>query len=232
MKNQVQDTFHATELYLLSSAFHAHNLFGLPDRKAYQFRGAELFEKANNELIDKKILSKDGKITEGGAYVIKALEYYYKSNEYVRINNFMFAFSGKEKEEIIILVELDSEAYRLLVMSKVKVLKLLLDHFQLLLREPGEGEREYFKRKLSSAERKELEKEGIGESLINLESFHINEGKMDRYEQWLIFENKNRLIMIDTSENVYYQASQYWLLQVLFEEMDFPYREGDLTYVN
>lgn len=34
-----RDVFHATELFLLSSAFEANQLFGLPDKQTYQLLG-------------------------------------------------------------------------------------------------------------------------------------------------------------------------------------------------
>ena len=75
-KEQVH-TFHVTELFLLASAFEADILFGLPDKKTFQLMGEDLFLKANEALIEKEILTTSGKITQGGAYVIRALEFYY-----------------------------------------------------------------------------------------------------------------------------------------------------------
>ncbi|PAE07080.1 hypothetical protein CHI12_13435 [Terribacillus saccharophilus] len=47
----------------------------------------------------------------------------------------------------------------------------------------------------------------------------------NHYQQWLVLSKEDRLIMIDTTQKQYYQASQYWFLKVLFDALDFPYRQ-------
>lgn len=228
-----RDVFHATELFLLSSAFEANQLFGLPDKQTYQLLGEHVFSKANERLIEKEILTTEGNITTGGMYVIKALEFYYKSPKYVRMNNLLFAFREKEEDELIVLVELEEEmAYRLLVMSKALVLKVLLECFPFLLREPKEEEKSFFKKELPRRKKKEIEALSLDKPLMNLEVFHLHDGETEKeslvtHEQWLIFTHKDTLIVIRPEQDKYFHASQYWVLKRIFDEMDFPYKVGE-----
>lgn len=226
MTAEVTDTFHVTELFLLSSAFKAHGLFGLPDKKIYQLGGDTLFQEANEALIQKEVLTVDGGITPGGLHVVNTLEDYYNSNKYVRINNLMFAYKQKDADEVIVLVEYEKENYRLLVMSKIDVLKLLLDRFPFLQREPEEAEKTWLKTKLSNETKGKLENSSMDEAAMNLESFHISSKSNITYNQWFIFEHENQIIIIDTVAKEYFHVSQYWLMKLLFDEMDFPYKAG------
>src|SRR5690625_7628113 len=99
-KKQV-NTFHVTELFLLASAFEADILFGLPDKKTFQLMGEDLFSKANEALNEKESLTRSGKITQGGAYVIRALVVYYLSKKYVHIHYLMLVFLEKDEVEEI-----------------------------------------------------------------------------------------------------------------------------------
>lgn len=225
------DLFTAPELYLLAAAFGGSVLFGLPEKETYQLQGQEVFKEAHKQLIHKGLLSPDGKMTRGGAMVIKAVEYYHKSKKYVRINNLMFAFREKEEDELILLIELEEEGkYQLKVMSKAIVLKLLMERFPLVMRKPAENEIHFLKRELSDVEREETKSFEPEPMFMNLELFHLTErpqvqSNPDFYQQWLIFTKEDQLIMADTVRKRYYQASQYWFMKVLFDEMDFPYKE-------
>lgn len=227
MKKQVKDAFHVSELLLLSSAFHAHGLFGLPDKQTFQLKGKRLFTDIYKDLIQKEVLSPKGKITPGGAYVIKALEYYYHSKKYVRIHNLMIAFREKKEEEVIVLMELDKEQYRLLVMSKLKLLKLLMNRFPVLLREPDEAEKAFHKRELNKEETAKVKQHDIDDTVFNFEYFYIAHNDVSDYGQWFAFEHDNQLMMIETEKQSYYYYSQYRFLKKLFDKLDFPYKEGD-----
>jgi len=61
------DTFTVPELYLLAAAFGGNVLFGLPEKQIYQLRGEEVFKEAHERLIEKEIITADGKITKGGS---------------------------------------------------------------------------------------------------------------------------------------------------------------------
>ncbi|MBO1915175.1 DUF5081 family protein, partial [Microvirga sp. 3-52] len=66
---------------------------------------------------------------------------------------------------------------------------------------------------------------------MNLEYFHLDEEPRDisnpaYYQQWLIFTKNEKLIMVDPVNKNYYHASQYWFLKILFDEMEFPYKEA------
>ncbi|EQB36683.1 hypothetical protein M948_16760 [Virgibacillus sp. CM-4] len=234
MNDSSTDTFHVSELFLLAASFGGHVLFGLPEKKIFQLKGEEVFADAQKRLLNKEILSADGKVTNRGAMIIQALEHYYLSEKYVRINNLMFAFHNEYKDELLILVEVEEKnLYKLVVASKAIVLQMLTEKFELLTREPDETEQSFLKKELSHQERRETEELEPGYELINMEFFHLDERRQEvnnakYYQQWLIFtkDEKQKLIMVDTVRRKYYHASQYWFLKLLFDEMEFPYKEA------
>ncbi|NRD77651.1 DUF5081 family protein [Bacillus sp. BRMEA1] len=229
------DSFTAPELYLLAAAFGGQTLFGLPDKTLYQIQGEEVFQQAHQRLVDKEIVSADGKITKAGAIIIQVVEYYFQSDKYVRINNLMFAFRDKECDEVIVLVELEEQGhYQLRIVSKATALRILGEGFPVIGREPEPAEQTFLKQELSHQERHETEQYEPEQMFMNLEYFHLNETPRDKnnaqyYQQWLIFTKGEKLIMVDTVNRKYYHASQYWFLKVLFDEMDFPYK-GEKSY--
>ncbi|WHY67415.1 DUF5081 family protein [Neobacillus sp. SuZ13] len=231
MMERSTDTFSAAELYLLAAAFGGNVLFGLPEKEVYQLKGEEVFKEAHNRLIEKKIITPEGKITSSGALIIQTIEFYHQSQKYVRINNLLFAFRERERDEVIVLVELERQgSYQLRITSKATLLKMLSEQFPVMVREPVEMEKAFLKKELSNQERRETESFEPEEMLMNLEFFHLNEEHKDGfnwhyYQQWLIFTKDEKLIMVDTVNKKYYHASQYWFLKVLFDEMDFPYKE-------
>jgi hypothetical protein len=226
------DAFTAPELYLLAAAFGGEILFGLTEKQIYQLKGEEVFKEAHQRLIEKQIITPDGKITKTGAIVIQAVEFYHQSEKFVRINNLMFAFRERDQDEVIVLVELEEkEHYQLRVLSKATVLQMLTVQFPLIVREPEEKEKTFLKKELSHQVRREIENYQPEQMFMNLEFFHLKEEHKDRfnwhyYQQWLIFAKDEQLIMVDTVNKKYYHASQYWFLKVLFDEMDFPYKEA------
>lgn len=228
------DGFHVAELYLLASIFNAEVLFGLPDKKVYQLRGEDPFKRAHQGLIDKGILTKDGKMTKNGVVIIKTLKDYFLSEKYVRINNLMFAFRKKEDQEVIILVEKEEETnYQLYVVAKPLVLKMLMEKLAIFRREPMENEKSFLQKELSLQEQIEVEEMDPDQSMINLEFFHLDKEPQtsknrDYYQQWFsLIDQNDRLIMVNTQEKKYYHASQYWFLKKVFDELDFPYQQKE-----
>ncbi|MED3649694.1 DUF5081 family protein [Heyndrickxia sporothermodurans] len=232
MKIDSKDLFTVPELYLLAAAFGGEVLYGLPEKQIYQFKGEDVFKEAHQRLVDKEILTPEGKITRAGAMVIQAVELYHESKKYVRINNLMFAFREPENDELIVLVELEEQGhYQLRVISKISVLRLLGDTFPLVLREPHESEKTFQRKELTNHERRETENFEPETMFMNFESIHLTEEPKDKfnsnyYQQWLVFTKDEKLMMVDTVHKKYYHASQYWFLKVLFDEMDFPYKEA------
>lgn len=226
------DTFSAAELYLLAAAFGGNVLFGLPEKAVYQLKGEEVFKEAHQRLIEKNMITPDGKITNAGAMVIQAIEFYHQSEKFVRVNNLMFAFRERDRNEVIVLVELEEKGhYQLRVLSKATVLQMLSSQFPLIVREPKEKETTFLKEELSHQERREIEIYEPEHMFVNLEFFHLKAEPRDKsnanyYQQWLIFTKDEKLIMVDTVNKKYYHASQYWFLKLLFDEMDFPYKEA------
>ncbi|MEH7374397.1 DUF5081 family protein [Neobacillus drentensis] len=232
MIEQSTDMFSAAELYLLAAAFGGTVLFGLPEKEVYQLQGEEVFKEAHDRLIEKKIITPEGKITKSGALVIRTIEFYHQSQKYVRINNLLFAFRERESDGVIVLAELERQgSYQLRITSKASLLKMLSEHFPVIVREPVETEKAFLKKELSNQERRETESFEPEEMFMNLEFFHLKEEHKNQYnwhyyQQWLIFAKNEKLIMVDTVNKKYYHASQYWFLKVLFDEMDFPYKEA------
>ncbi|WLV24294.1 DUF5081 family protein [Aciduricibacillus chroicocephali] len=226
---QTTDFFNVPELYLLAEAFDGKILFGLPDKEIYQLQGDEVFEGAYERLIEKNILTDEGKLTKGGAIIIKTLQAYHQSNKYVRINNMMFAFMPDEQDELILLVEVERQKkYKLFVVSKAKAFDLLASFFPVVLREPEEKERTFLKTLLTHQERHHIN-EFEPEKIMNLEVFCSGKGALESrndkaYMQWLVFEQEQRLIMINPVEKKYYHASQHGFLKVLFDHLEFPYQ--------
>lgn len=233
MSGKTTHTFTAPELYLLAAAFGGEVLFGLQEKAIYQLKGDGAFQEAYQRLIDKEILTTEGKITRGGAFIIQAVELYHQSKKYVRINNIMFAFQEKNQDELILLIEKEeSEQYQLRVLSKAIVLKMLSDEIPLILREPKEEEKSFLKQELLHQERREIEEYEPEKMFMNLELFHLEEEPKDKtnskyYQQWFIFTKDEKLIMLDIVNKNYYHASQYWFLKILFDEMDFPYKRSE-----
>ncbi|PAD34195.1 MULTISPECIES: DUF5081 family protein [Terribacillus] len=225
-----KDTFDVTELYLLAAAFDAEALFGLPDKKLYQLQGEEPWSQAYAKLKNKGVFDKEGSLTKSGGVIIKTLYTYFFSQKYVRINNLMFAFKEKEAEEVIILAETADKTYKLYVMDKPLVLKLLGEKIPLLNREPVEAEKNFLQRELSAEDREAIKELDVTNDIVNIELFHPRvkpqiSTNPNHYQQWLVLSKEDRLIMIDTTQKQYYQASQYWFLKVLFDALDFPYRQ-------
>lgn len=233
MSEETTKIFTAPELYLLAAAFGGKALFGLPEKEVYQLKGDEVFQEAYQRLIDKEILTTEGKITRGGAFIIQAVEMYHQSKKYVRINNLMFAFQEKNQDELILLIEMEeSEHYQLRVLSKAIVLKMLSDEIPLILREPKEEEKKFQQKELLHQERHEVEEYEPESMFMNLELFHLEEEPKNKfnpkyYQQWFIFTKDEKLIMVDVINKKYYHASQYGFLKILFDELEFPYKRSE-----
>ncbi len=233
IKENQKDTFTAPELYLLAAAFGGKVLFGLPEKEIYQLKGDGVFQEAYQRLIDKEILTVEGKLTRGGAFIIQAVEKYHQSKKYVRINNLMFAFQEKDEDELILLIEMeDSDHYQMRILSKAIVLKMLSDEIPLILREPKEEEKNFLRKELLHQQRHEVEEYEPEKMFMNLELFHLEEEPQNKYnqkyyQQWFIFTKDGKLIMVDVMNKKYYHASQYWFLKILFDEMDFPYMRSE-----
>ncbi|EIT87250.1 hypothetical protein A374_01164 [Fictibacillus macauensis ZFHKF-1] len=221
--------FSAPELYLIAGALGLEYVFGLPDKEIFQFQGEQTFKNAHEQLKEKRILNLAGNITSGGAAVIQAVEIYTLSEKYVRLNNSIFAFKEKKHNEVVCLVE-SKEGYQLHIYSKMDLLKILMNNIPIMSREPLPDEKNYLKKELSLDER-ETVKGMQGVAPLNLEWVHVkNEPAITTnaqfYQQWVIFNYEEKLIMMDAINKKYYQASQYWFLKILFDELDFPYKEG------
>ena len=233
MSEHATDTFTGAEMYLLAAAFGGKVLFGLPEKEIYQLKGDGVFQEAYQRLIKKEILTEEGKVTRGGAFIIQTVEKYHQSKKYVRINNIMFAFQDPTQDELILLIEMEeSDHYQIRVLSKAIVLKMLSEEIPLILREPKEEEKNFLQKELLNQERREMEEYEPERMFMNLELFHLDEEPKNRYnpkyyQQWFIFTKNEKLIMVDILTKKYYHTSQYWFLKVLFDEMDFPYKRSE-----
>ncbi|EUJ33938.1 hypothetical protein MFLO_01930 [Listeria floridensis FSL S10-1187] len=223
------DTFKTEELFLLISAFGGETVFGLPGRTLFELEGN--FEEAHKNLMAKNILNESGQITDGGALVVEALEVYQKCQNYIRLNQFLFGFSETNPENAYILIEIEeNKAYRFEVLDKVFVLALLRNHFPLLRREISEEETTFLTKKLTFDERKRAAEAVPDERFLSMEFFRTKEIPREEsnpkfYQQFFVFVWHERLIAVDVEQNEYYEASGYWLLGKLYEEMKFPEKE-------
>ncbi|WP_062052302.1 DUF5081 family protein [Bacillus sp. JCM 19034] len=226
------DLFSVPELYLLASAFGGNDLFGLPDKKIYQLKGEAPFEQAHYALKEKGVLTEEGKLTKSGAVMIQTLQAYYNSKKFVRIHNALFSFQEERNDDVTFLLEEEEQlAYKLMVMAKPFLLKMLSEKLPIILREPHENEITFLKERVSDEERIELERYEPNDQFMNLEIFHLEEEPRDItnpnfYQQWLIFTKQDQLIMVDTVTKTYYYASQYYFMKVLFDALEFPYKEA------
>ena len=226
------DTFSTAELYLMANAFGGEVLFGLPDKKLYQLKGEAVFAEAQQRLIEKEIVTSEGKLTDGGAYVIRALEVYHQSKKFVRINNLMFAFQERVSDNLIMLIELEEgQTYRLHVISKSIALRLLAEWFPFILRDSPGKATTFLRKELTEKERQVLEQFKPKEPIFNFESFQTEEDllthkTMTKHIQWLVFLQDDQLVMVHLHENKYYYVSPYWFLHQLFEALEFSHVES------
>ena len=218
MTNPDNDMFNASELYLLARAFDAETIVGLPDKRIFQLLGNDIFEAAYRRLANKGFFTEQGKLTENGYVVIKALQQYCQSDKYVRINQATFAFRKDAKEELIILYEpLDgSEKYKLLMFSKDIAMGWLNFSFPFIAKEPKEDPGDFVKKPLLHREKHELD-DFEPEYILDIESFDLDNKKPK--QRWLIFEKDEKLISVNTEGWKYYYASQKWLKKMLLNEL-------------
>jgi hypothetical protein len=233
----IKGTFSTEELYLLASAFGANVIFGLDPKELLITKGINVMEIAKQKLVEKEILTKDGQLTEAGALVIQALQEYHKSRKYVRLDQFMFSFREDQTDELIVLTEIvPHNQYQLHVLSKIIVLNMLTNHFPLLLREPKEEEYKELTRKVSEQEREQMEQRSLSDTgLINLELFHLTEkptlqSNSHYYQQWIFFEWEQKVAAVNLVQDQYLIVSQFWLLKLLFDELEFPYTKEEVGH--
>ncbi|MDM5436392.1 DUF5081 family protein [Bacillus hominis] len=124
------------------------------------------------------------------------------------------------------------QQYQLHILSKMIVLNMLIEHFPILLREPEEEEYKDLTHRASEQERKQLEERSLSDTGINIELFHLTEeprlqSNPRYYQQWLCLESNQRVAAIDLVKEQYLFVSQFWLLKLLFDELEIPYaKEG------
>ncbi|MGC6768052.1 DUF5081 family protein [Enterococcus sp. LJL128] len=223
MNNQ---TFSFAELSLLAEAFEVEVIFGMPDKKSEMLFDSAFASEAEKRLKEKKILSEESRLTEGGFYVVKALEEYCVSTEYLRINNIMIAFSN-DKKHLIVLSEIEStKEYKLIVYDQLSFIKEMYETVPMINREPLPEDMEYSTKRLRNATRREWEKELFSEDIFNLEIFKEEDiQNEEKHVQWLFFEKEEKLIGIDVTKEKYYQFSQYYFLKTVFEALHISIEE-------
>ncbi|EAF9425785.1 TPA: DUF5081 family protein [Listeria monocytogenes] len=226
------DVFSPVELYLLLSPIEAQHLFGVPDKLTFLLKGEDVFAEGFDRLKGKGILNDAGELTDGGGFLIDSLIEYYQSKKYVRMNQLMFAFPEKTPNELLVMIEITPQKeYRFERMNKIYALEMIKDFFPLIRREPGERETEFLKEELTNEERKRATAFDPEKNFISMEFFHVDEEPKEKnnakyYKQYLAFEMEDKLMMIDVVNDTYYHGSQYALLKLLFDELEFPYEEA------
>lgn len=81
-------------------------IFGLPEREQLALTEPDCAVKALDGLIEKGILTKEGKLTRAAFFMTEMLKQYQESKEYVRFNNVMCAFLPDDEERVIVLTEI------------------------------------------------------------------------------------------------------------------------------
>lgn len=224
------DFFTLEEMFLLASGFGANTIFGLPGEDRLMI-DEDRWKAAADELKNKQIVDSSESLTKGGAYVIHALEQYHQSKSYVRLQNLLFGIPKEDADELILLVEKEPQTqYQLYQISVLKVLGLLIEKFPLIRRAPLEDEQEFLLKELTQAKRREIEALDDPEHFINLELFDTTQSPQiienkDFYRQWILMEYEGELVAVDAVDKTYYRASQYWLMKVLFDALQIPYKK-------
>lgn len=219
------DVFHLYELYLMAEATENEVIFGLPDKSVYAITDPHYLETAKEAIQEKGILDEEGHISEGGFFVIKALQEYATSKKYVQLNNLMIAFSESEPDELIVLTEVENQTYyQIKVIDKRLVLKDLFDSLPIVQREPLSDETEFTLKKLRNRERRSILEEEVEENVLSIAVFDTNAVQMEEeFAQWLYFMEEDKLCAVNVEEESYYRASQYWLMKELFDSLEIPY---------
>lgn len=224
--NIKQDHFQLNELFLLAKTTIGEHLFGLPDEKAYGFLDKGYMEKAHKALKEKGVLTKEGKLTDGGFFVVRALEEYKRSSKYIRINNLMIAFSEREKGKVIVLTEVRRNTdYRLTVMDHLALFKELYDSLEIVSREPRSDEKEFLYRMVKNNEQKRLEQKKLSEETLIFQDFDravAVEKQIDSYQHWVFFIEEETLYGLNVREEGICRISQYWLIEKLMTALELP----------
>ncbi|WP_099223944.1 DUF5081 family protein [Listeria costaricensis] len=234
MMTHARDTFSPAELYLLVAPFDLNHIFGVPDKMIYKLKGSEHFEAAYEELKQKNILTQEDTLTDGGGIVMETLRSYCQSSKYVRLNQLMFAFPKDADNEVIVLAEIKADQeYRIERLNKIYALALIRKLFPIIEREPLEDETSFMQRELTNAERRKALEIDPGKNFISMEFFHLEKEPHETtnhefYQQYLAFAMDEWLIQTDVMTEDYYRISQYALMKQLFDEMEFPYKEGKI----
>ncbi|WP_321388951.1 DUF5081 family protein [uncultured Enterococcus sp.] len=217
MENQ---TFSFGELCLLAEAFDVTVIFGLPDKKTEVLFDSAFITDAGKALQEKRILDEENHLTEAGFFVVRALEEYCASGEYVRLNNLMIGFSADKKRLIVLSEVVADEAYKLVVYDTLSFLKELYETVPMIAREPLAEDIEYTMKKLRNATRREWNKDQFDEEIVNLEIFSDKDLEDENnHVQWLFFEKDEKLAGIDITAEKYYQFSQYYFMKLIFEAL-------------
>lgn len=224
-----ENSFSVSELFLLAEACGTSSVFGLPDKKVQLLLNSTMMQDAGETLQEKGILSEEETLTEGGYYVLSALNSYINSSQYTRINNCMVGFLPDDQENLVLLVEVEAnKKYQLKIIDKLVLLKNLFDESPLLQREPLEDETEFILKKMRNSQRRIAEKLELKTNLLNIETFkgELYKEEVDSveyHEQWLMYQDQGELYAVDFNEPKYYRASQYWLMKFVFDSLAIPY---------
>lgn len=223
-------TFSVEELYLMAEACDVNTIFGLPDKKLQVLLNPDFNSDAESKLKEKNVLNEQSRLTEGGFFVVQALEEYLFSEEYMRINNLMVAFSKNENNLIVLSEEKKEQEYKLLIYDKLSFLQELYLSIPFISRAPSLEDTEFTKKKIRNATRREWEKLLFEDNVFNVELFNSAdiEDEQDHHLQLIFFEKENKLIGIDVSEGRYYQFSQYYFLKFIFDSLHISFEKEDI----
>ncbi|EUJ43861.1 DUF5081 family protein [Listeria fleischmannii] len=217
--------FSLEEMYLLAASFGGNSIFGLPAKSVLFMRDSQRMEEGYQELKQKGVLDEAGEVTQAGFHVIRALEEYTQSEKYVKVQEAIFAFPTDTKELIFIIKVGEKESYQLHRIDKVWVPLLLVQKIALVNRPAGEEEKNFLLRQERMESILAFQHRTPPEALLEVVILDASQ----KLTQWLIFEENTQLLALDAQANVLYRASQYWLMKLLFEALEIPYRKEEVA---
>lgn len=227
-----KDYFSPQELYLLIEPFQLSSLFGLRQKDHYQMQQAA--QKEAFEALQEKELIVAGKLSHAAVALMHLLKRYASTSSYLRLNHLFLTEDIEETNQILGLAELKKDkAYQVYSYDKLLEIPHLLDVFPLLSREPASGELDFLTKEIPKDQLKSLKQEGFPDNLLHFEYVRVNKEnpgleKVASYQNYLFFEDENRLIYLDLIAGQYVQCSQYYLLKMLFDALSLPYKREDM----
>ncbi|MED1739603.1 DUF5081 family protein [Bacillus swezeyi] len=226
------DTLTAAELYVLAGAAGVSYIFGLPEREQLALTEPDCAVKALDGLIEKGILTKEGKLTRAAFFMTEMLKQYQESKEYVRFNNVMCAFLPDDEERVIVLTEIGpGKVYTFDYLEKREVYLSLISKVSFLMREPREKDRTFLTKPMNPGEKAEVRAMDLDEKeILAVETFRFAavQSLTDPGFQTtnLYFTKGEDFICIDPLNDRYEWISLYIMNNRIYDALHINFRAG------